>query len=153
MGHLERLAVVLVSVAAGCSAATGPRRPSASPGAAPAATLAASLPPAAATIEAYGEDPQSYFAPAKVDVTAGDVLRVVDAGDTLHDFTVDVGGTVPTTRQEQHIAFQIKVDLVTRTAQSAITLPPGTYRFYCSVGLGDGSGHAINGMVGTITVH
>jgi len=37
--------------------------------------------------------------------------------------------------------------------QAPINLPPGTYQFYCSISLGNGAGHAVNGMVGTITIH
>jgi plastocyanin len=143
-------ATIATAIAAGCSSASAP---TAAPSLAPIATVAASLPPAGLSIDAHGESPESFFMPDKIDVKAGEILRVVDVGDTLHDFTVDVGGAVPTKPADQHIAFQIKVDLLNKTNQAAIDLPPGTYHFYCSVSLGNGAGHAVNGMVGTITVH
>jgi plastocyanin len=139
------LAIMVVAVLAGC-AGTAP--PKASP----------TFGPAAMTIKAgtAGDDSSTAllrFSPATVDINAGDTLQVVDAGDTLHDFTIDVGGAIPRNPAQQHIAVRISVDLVNKTNQAAINLPPGTYRFYCSIDLGSGAGHANNGMVGTITVH
>lgn len=148
-GVAAALAAAMLATAA-CSSASAP---TVLPSATVSATAAASFGPAAVTIEAYGEDPSSFFSPKEVDVKAGDVLEVDDVGDTEHDFTIDVGGVVPTRPADQHIALQIHVDLVNRTNQAPINLPPGTYKFYCSIGLGNGSGHAVNGMVGTITVH
>lgn len=148
-GVAAALAAAMLAIAA-CSSASAP---TAVPSATVSATAAASFGPAAVTIEAHGEDPSSFFSPKEVDVKAGDVLRVVDVGDTEHDFTIDVGGVVPTKPSDQHIALQIHVDLLNRTNQAPINLPPGTYKFYCSINLGNGSGHAVNGMVGTITVH
>ena len=49
---------------------------------------------------------------------------------------------------DQHVALQIHVDLLNKTNQAAINVPPGTYKFYCSINLGLGAGHAANGMVG-----
>jgi plastocyanin len=135
---------------AGCSTAAPSN---ATPSATPVSTAVPSFGPAAVTIEAHGETPTSFFTPKQVVITAGDVLRLVDVGDTEHDFTIDVGGAVPTKPSDQHIAFQIHVDLLNRTNQAAINLPPGTYQFYCSISLGNVAGHAVNGMVGTITVH
>jgi plastocyanin len=139
-----------IALVAGCSSASAP---SAAPSSASVVTLAASLPPAAVSIDAHGETPRSFFMPDKIDIKAGEMLRLVDVGDTLHDFTIDVGGAVPTKPADQHLAFQIKVDLLNTTKQEPVNLPPGTYQFYCSINLGNGSGHALNGMVGTITVH
>jgi len=146
-------AVLLLSIAlAACSGSTAASAPpSAVPSAAP--TAAPSFGPAAVTVEAHGETPTSFFSPKQIDIKAGESLRVVDVGDTEHDFTIDVGGKVPTTKADQHIALQIPVDLVNTTNQAPINLPPGTYMFYCSVSLGNGAGHALNGMVGTITIH
>jgi plastocyanin len=138
---------MIVAVLAGCS---GTAAPTASP------TLA----PAAITIEAQGpgapSDPAAIpvgFMPSTFEIQAGDIVRLVDAGDTEHDLTIDVGGGVPTTTAEQKVAVQIHVDLLNKTNQAAIDLPPGTYRFYCSIDLGRAVGHAKNGMVGTVTVH
>jgi plastocyanin len=146
-------AVLLISVAlAACSGSAGASAPpSATPSAAP--TAAPSFGPAAVTVAAHGEDGGVSFTPKSIEIKAGDAVRLVDVGDTEHDFTIDVGGTVPTKPAEQHIALQIKVDLVNTVNQAAINLPPGTYKFYCSVSLGNGAGHAVNGMVGTITIH
>jgi plastocyanin len=144
------LAVVALAFVAACSSTSAP---TVSPSTTATASAAPSFGPANVTIEAHGEDPTSFFSPKQVDVKAGDVLRLVDVGDTEHDFTIDVGGAVPTKPSGQHIALQIHVDLLNKTNQAAINLPPGTYRFYCSINLGNGSGHAVNGMVGTITVH
>jgi len=137
------LAVIFVVVAAGCSTAAPTAAPTAPP------TLA----PAAVSIDAHGEDGGVSFTPATIEINAGDIVRLVDVGDTLHDFTIDVGGAVPAKPADQHIAIQIAVDLVNKTNQAPVNLPPGTYKFYCSVGLGSGAGHANNGMVGTITIH
>jgi plastocyanin len=93
------------------------------------------------------------FSPAKIEVKAGDIVRLVDAGRVLHDLTIDVGGTVPSTPADQHVAVQIPVDLLNKTNQAAINLPPGTYKFYCSIDLGTPSSHAADGMIGTITIH
>ena len=139
---------MVVAVLAGCSGAAAP---TASPTLAP--TASPSFAPAAVSIAAHGEDGGVSFSPKTIDIKSGDIVRLVDVGDTLHDFTIDVGGTVPAKPADQHIAVQIPVDLLNRTNQAAINLPPGTYKFYCSVGLGSGAGHANNGMVGTLTVH
>jgi plastocyanin len=146
------LAIIVLVTAAGCS---GSAAPTTAPTTAPTAarTVAPSFAPAAVTVYAHGEDGGVSFTPATIEIKAGDVLQLVDVGDTLHDFTIDVGGTVPKTPADQHIAVQIPVDLVNVTNQAAINLPPGTYKFYCSVSLGNGAGHAVNGMVGTITIH
>jgi plastocyanin len=144
---------LLMTVAlAACSGSTGGSVPP-SVVASAAPTAAASFGPAAAVVEAHGETPTSFFSPKTIDIKAGESVRVVDVGDTEHDFTIDVGGKVPTKPADQHIAVQIKVDLLSTTNQAPINLPPGTYMFYCSVSLGNGAGHAVNGMVGTITIH
>ena len=90
--------------------------------------------------------------PRQTAIRSGDIVRIVNVGDTLHDLTIDVGGGVPIKPGDQGIAVQIKVDLVNTTSQAPIDLAPGTYQFYCSVALGNGAGHATQGMVGTITV-
>ena len=134
-------AILIAAIAvAGCS---GPAAPTATP------TLA----PAAVSIDAHGEDGGVSFSPATIEIKAEDIVRLVDVGDTLHDLTIDVDGTVPSKPPDQHIAVQIPVDLLNKTNQAAINLPPGTYKFYCSIGLGTGAGHAANGMTGTITIH
>ncbi len=143
------LLVAAATAIAGCSSASASKAP---PSTTPAATAAPSFGPAAVTIEAHGENPTSFFTPKQVVINAGDVLQLVDVGDTEHDFTIDAGGVVPTKPSDQHIALQIHVDLLNTTNQAAINLSPGTYQFYCSISLGNGSGHAVNGMVGTITV-
>jgi plastocyanin len=139
-----RLAIIVLIAAAGCSGVAAPTT---------APTIAPSLAPAAASIDAHGEDGGVSFSPKTIDIKAGDIVRLVDVGDTLHDLTIDVDGTVPAKPADQHIAVQIAVDLVNKTNQAAINLPPGTYKFYCSVGLGTGAGHANQGMVGTLTIH
>lgn len=145
MLRLRGLAIMAVVVVAGCAGTTGPK---ASP----------TFGPAAITIQAGapGDDSSGAllrFSPATFDIKAGDSVQVVDAGDTLHDFTIDASGAIPDKPAQQHIAVQISVNLIYKTNQAAINLPPGTYRFYCSIDLGNGAGHANNGMVGTITVH
>lgn len=123
------LVIIAVVVLAGCGGTAGP---AASP----------TLPPAAITIEAgtkvaEAEGEGGYiFTPSKFEIHAGDIVRLVDVGNVYHNLTIDEGGGI-----------QIQVDLVTRTRQAAINLPPGKYRFYCSIGA-----HAKSGMVGTITI-
>jgi len=137
------LAMSIVAVAAltGCAGAAGP-------------TASPTLGPAAVTVEARGGFTANVaFSTKSIEIKSGDVVRLVNVGDVQHDFTIDVGGTVPETPADQHIALQIPVDLLNKTNQAAITLPPGTYQYYCSIDLGSGAGHANNGMFGTITVH
>ena len=148
---LITVAILAFSSLIGCSGQT-PSRPGADASPPASATAATSFPSAALTIDAHGENEDPAFTPATADISSGDIVRLVDVGDTLHDFTIDVGGKVPTKPEEQHIALQIKVDLVNKTNQAPVDLPAGTYQFYCSVALGNGAGHAINGMVGTLTV-
>jgi plastocyanin len=132
---------IILAVAAGCSRDAAP-------------TAAPTLAPAAITIEARGGQTEPVrFSPPTFEINAGDIVRVVDAGDTEHDLTIDVGGGVPESTAQQDVSVQIHVDLLSTTNQAAINLPPGTYRFYCSIDLGRNIGHAKNGMVGTITVH
>ena len=138
------IGLVAIALMTGCSGQQA--------GPTPAATAEPTLAPAAVTVEAHGETGGTTFSPATIEIASGAIVRVVDVGDTNHDLTIDVGGKVPTKPADQHFAVQIKVDLAKTTNQAAITLPPGTYSFYCSVALGSGAGHAVNGMVGTITV-
>jgi plastocyanin len=140
-----RSAFILVAILAGCS---GSAAPSAQP----------SLAPAAVTIKAGAPgdgDTASLlrFSPSTFEIKSGDVVQIVDNGDTLHDLTIDTSGAVPATLGDQNVAVRIAVDLANKTNQAAISLPPGTYKFYCSIDLGNGAGHATNGMVGTLTVH
>src|SRR6185369_4449627 len=136
-----RIAFILAMILAGCSGA-----------AAPAAQP--SPPPAAISIKAGapGDGDTAAllrFSPSKFEIQSGDVVQVVDNGDTLHDLTIDASGAVPAKPGDQHVAVRISVDLANKTNGSAINLPPGTYQFYCSIDLGNGAGHATNGMVGT----
>lgn len=120
-----------------------------------APTIAASPAPAAVAVEAQGGElgeSLPKFAPSKIEVKAGDIVRLVDVGSVLHDLTIDVGGTVPTSA-DQHVAVQIPIDLLNKTNQAAINLPPGTYKFYCSIDLGTPSSHTADGMIGIITIH
>ena len=148
---LMSVTILAAGTLIGCSGQT-PSQARADASSTASATTATSFPPAAVTIDAHGEDETPAFTPATIDIGSGDIVRVVDVGDTLHDFTIDIDGKVPTKPEEQHIALQIKVDLLNTINQAPVDLPAGTYQFYCSVALGNGAGHAVNGMVGTITV-
>lgn len=147
--------VVAVAVAAALAGCTGSAQQAAP---APSPTVAPSLVPAAITIEATGDQDEAIrFEPSSFEINSGDIVRLVDVSDTLHDFTIDASGKVPLNPDSTILGspsdlVKIEVDLVNTTAQAAIDLPPGTYAFYCSVDLGNGAGHANNGMVGTITV-
>lgn len=150
--------VVAVGVGVAIAGCTGSAQ-SAGPAPSPTAAAVPSLAPAAVTIEALGGDePPLAFSPSAFEIDSGDIVRLVDVGVTLHDLTIDASGKVPlktdgTILGSPSDRVKIEVDLVNTTAQAAIDLPPGTYEFHCSVHLGDGAGHANNGMVGTITVH
>jgi len=127
--------------------------------AATATAAPASLGPAAVTIQATdggitGSSPQ--FAPVDISIKSGDVLRVTDTGTSEHNLTIDVTGLIPTSSASRSDRVLIAVDLLNRSAQAPINLPPGTYRFYCSIDFGNGAGHTSlqgTGMVGTLTVH
>ena len=140
-----RSAFILVGILAGCSGAAAP---TAQPSQAPAAmTIKAGAPGDGDTASLL------RFSPSTFEIKSGDVVQLVDNGDTLHDLTIDTSGSVPAKPGDQHVAVRISVDLANKTNQAAINLPPGTYQFYCSIDLGNGAGHATNGMVGTLTVH
>jgi plastocyanin len=154
-----RLAVVGIVVAA-CSA--GGARTAAPPSPSPttaAATAAPSLGPADLTIQATdggitGDAPR--FTPDKIEIKSGGILRLDDVGVTEHNFTIDTTGKIPTATGDRKDAVLISVNLVNSSAEGTINLPPGTYRFYCSIDFGNGAGHTSlqgTGMVGTLVVH
>jgi Plastocyanin len=151
-------AIVSVLVLAACSAASGPA-PTASPAAAATPTLSPSLAPADQTIFANdggitGAPPK--FLPEKVEIKSGGVLRLDDTGTSEHNLTIDTSGLIPTSGASRKDAILISVDLVNTSAEGTINLPPGTYRFYCSIDFASGAGHTSlqgTGMVGTLVVH
>jgi plastocyanin len=151
----------LVLVAFAVAACSGGGVPSASPVAVSPSpsTAAAALGPADLTIEATdggitGAPPK--FMPDAIENKSGGVLRLDDTGTTEHNLTIDTTGLIPTSGAARKDAVLVSVDLVNKSAEATINLPPGTYRFYCSIDFGTGAGHtAVNGtgMVGTLVVH
>lgn len=150
------VAVLVVAAVAGCS----------SPGATTAnlspTPVAPSLAPAAVTIEAAGSGSTDEslgplrFEPASIEINFGDIVQLVGVSDVLHNLTIDASGAIPTSVASRSDRLVISVDLVNTSSQAAIDLPPGTYRFYCSIDFGSGGGHTSlsgTGMVGTIVVH
>jgi len=127
--------------------------------AAPATASAPPLGPADVTVQAAdggmtGAPPK--FLPATIEIKSGGVLRLDDTGTTEHNLTIDTTGLIPTSKASRSDRLLIAVDLVNTAAEAKIDLPPGVYRFYCSIDFGIGAGHTSlkgTGMVGTLTVH
>jgi len=105
----------------GTTGATGPTAPTSAPPAGETLSLTASE---------FTFDPASLTAPADTDVT----IEVVNAGTIEHDFTID----------EANVKIAVPA---TETGSATVSLPAGTYTFYCSV-----PGHKEAGMTGTLTV-
>jgi plastocyanin len=149
--------VALVSLV-GCTSAAGPAAtvaPTVTPTVTPAPTARPSLGPADVTIDASDGD-LPVFIPDAIEIKSGGVLRVDDTGTSEHNLTIDVTGLIPTSRTARSDKVLIPVDLLNRSAEATINLPPGTYRFYCSIDFGTGVGHTTlqgTGMVGTLIVH
>jgi len=155
-----RLALILLAglLLAGCSGAGGPSGTT-SAASAPSATASSSLAPADVTIQATdhgitGGPP--LFMPDKIEIKSGGVLRLDDAGTFQHNLTIDASGRIPSSTAARKDELVISVDLVNTSAEATINLPPGTYRFYCSIDFGSLAGHTSvqgTGMVGTLVVH
>lgn len=151
------LGIVAGLVLAACSASGSPATTPPTP--IPSPTVTPSLGPADLTIQATdggisGGPP--VFMPDKIEIKSGGVLRLDDTGTTQHNLTIDTSGLIPTSGASRKDAVLISVDLVTTSAEGTINLPPGTYRFYCSIDFGTGAGHTSvqgTGMVGTLVVH
>ena len=149
--------LAVVASLAGCGGSAQTTSPSPSQTAA-ASAAPPSLGPAAVTIQATdggitGAPPK--FMPASITIKSGAILQVDDTGTTEHNLTIDTSGKIPTSAASRSDKVLIAVDLVDKSAQAAINLPPGTYTFYCSIDFGTGAGHtSLNGtgMVGTLTV-
>jgi len=147
-----------VAAVAGCASAAGSTTTPAAT-ASPAPIAAASLAPADVTIEATdggitGGPP--VFMPTSIEIKSGGVLRVDDTGTTQHNLTIDTTGGIPSSGAARSDKVLIAVDLLNRSAEATINLPPGTYKFYCSIDFGTGAGHTSlqgTGMVGTLVVH
>ena len=150
---LMSAAILAACGGSGAVASTGPSR---------AASVSAeppSLGPAAATTQATdggitGAPPK--FMPATIDIKSGEVVQLDDTGTTEHNLTIDTSGQIPTSTASRSDSVVIAVDLVNTSAQATINLPPGTYRFYCSIDFGTGAAHTSlqgTGMVGTLIVH
>ena len=78
------------------------------------------------------------FSPVDVTIPSGGTIVLKNTGDVQHDFTVE--------------NTDIKIYAgVGQTAQGVISIPPGTYRFFCSIEEGSTS-HGEVGMEGTLTV-
>ena len=123
--------------------------------AAPATASAPPLGPADVTVQAADGD-LPFFLPATIDIKSGGVLRLDDIGTSQHNLTIDTTGLIPTSKASRSDRLLIAVDLVNTSAEAKIDLPPGVYRFYCSIDFGIGAGHTSlkgTGMVGTLTVH
>jgi uncharacterized cupredoxin-like copper-binding protein len=94
------------------------------------------------------------FEPSALTLKAGEptTLTFKNAGQTLHDLTIDSGPGIPTPdahggdhmsdKQQYHVAATAG-----KEAALSLSLPAGSYTFICSV-----SGHKDLGMSGTIAV-
>jgi plastocyanin len=125
-GSATAAVAALVLVVSGCGG-------SADKGAA-AAPAAGKAPAAAgAVLEVSGAE--FAFAPAKLKASAGKTtIRFSNKGVMEHDFTID--------------ALKIKLSAAAgKTAETTVTLAPGTYNSLCTV-----PGHLTSGMKGTLTV-
>lgn len=78
----------------------------------------------------FAFEPATLTLPADQEVT----IEVVNGGTIEHDFTID----------EANVKIAVPA---TETGSGTVTLPAGSYTFYCSV-----PGHRDSGMEGTITV-
>jgi plastocyanin len=78
------------------------------------------------------------FSPDKLSIPQGGSIELLNAGDVEHNLTIDNQGIVIYTG-------------VGQTNQATVNLPPGTYRFQCTIVEG-GSTHGARGMRGTLTV-
>ena len=149
--------IAMVSLV-GCTSAAGPAA-TVAPTDTPTPTAGPSLGPADVTIQANdggmtGGPPK--FIPDAIEIKSGGVLRVDDTGTSEHNLTIDVTGLIPTSGAARSDKVLIPVDLLNKSAEAVINLPPGTYRFYCSIDFGTGAGHTSlqgTGMVGTLIVH
>lgn len=77
------------------------------------------------------------YDPAAITISSqgSSTIRLVNKGIVEHDLTID------------ELTFQIAVP-IGETAEGTLTdVPPGTYKFYCTV-----PGHEVNGMVGELVV-
>ena len=146
---------IFVLAVAGCGSAGGPT------GSAIGGSAAPSLGPAAVTVQAAGGGSTNQslgrlrFEPASIEIKSGEILRLVNASDVEHNLTIDASGAIPNSVASKSDRLVISVDLVNTTSQAVIDLPPGTYRFYCSIDFGAGAAHTSvegTGMVGTIVV-
>ncbi len=138
--HQGVLALVLSMVAiVGCTgrSAAGAAAPGSS-SAAPRGGAAAST-PSVENLTVKGTD-QLTFQPSSLTARANTPLRITldDSGDALvHDFVIDYDG-----------GKEFKVEAQPNgKATGDVTLPAGTYQFYCSQ-----PGHKEAGMVGTLVV-
>lgn len=149
--------VFAVILLAGCSAGAG-QAGTAAPTPSPSPAATASLAPADLTVQAVdggSGGALGAFAPDKVEIKSGGVLRLDDAGQFEHNLTIDTSGQIPSSVAARSDNIVIAVDLVNRSAEATINLPPGTYRFYCTIDFGVGGHTSLNGtgMVGTLVVH
>jgi uncharacterized cupredoxin-like copper-binding protein len=95
------------------------------------------------------------FEPAAITIPAGQAttLTFKNAGQTVHDFTINSGPGIPTSdghASGDHMADKQPFHVSATAGQEAklpLTLPAGSYTFICSV-----SGHEQLGMKGTLTV-
>lgn len=99
-----------------------------------AAPVASKAPAAAGSVLEVGGSEFS-FAPAVLKASAGKTtIRFSNKGVMEHDFTID--------------ALKIKLSATAgKTAETTVTLAPGTYSSVCTV-----PGHLQSGMKGTLTV-
>jgi plastocyanin len=120
------LAVVAAALlVGGCGGGGGPvAKPTTTTGSPPAAGVVLNL-----TGTEYSFDPTSVKASA-----GRTTIRFTDKGATEHDLSIDA--------LHVHIAAAPG-----KTAETTLTLTPGTYTFYCTV-----PGHRQSGMQGTLTV-
>jgi len=102
-------------------------------GAAPAPAASKTPAAAGAVLEVTGAE--FAFAPATLKASPGKTtIRFVNKGVVEHDFTIE--------------ALKIKISAAPgKTAETTVTLAPGTYSSVCTV-----PGHLQSGMKGTLTV-
>lgn len=127
MRQSKRVVLIATAVTAIVVAACG--------GAAPPPPDPASPPPAAAEYSVSATE--FAFDPGEFEVPAGSEVNItlVNGGTIEHDFVID--------------ALDLVVHAnVGETVSGTVTIPAGTYDFYCSI-----PGHKQAGMVGTLTAN
>ena len=87
-----------------------------------------------------------YYDPPNITINQGEEIRWINDGG-LHDVNAEINSLTNTPFDNPEVFNSASTSIVGSEIYSHIFNIPGFYNYDCSVG-----GHALNGMVGTITV-